>query len=143
MRSFVRLGTVLPWDRNLDMCAIQHQWATIDESILNKTFKQFELDHRYNSRRGKYIIKYKTVSAEITIFEKVGDHMERTGWEKEFFPHLYQNYQNFPFQLVDKQLKRIRFQNVEGVPVPHQNYELQKYLYPENWWREVKPRSCH
>lgn len=137
----LRTKSTLPWDRNVDMCVIYHQLATIDEQTLHQAFKQNDLNYYYNSRRGKYIVEYKTVSGEITVFEKVGTHMERVGWEKRIFPHLYLDYQNFPFQLVEKDLPKSKFHNLE-IPVPHQNYELQKYLYPENWWKEVKPRGC-
>ena len=118
-----------------------NQIASIDENQLHAAFKQNDLEYYYNSRRGKYVISYKGVTGEITIFEKVGAHMERVGWEKRIFPHLYLNYQTFPYQLVDKELKRLKFHGLM-MPVPFENFELQKYLYPDNWWREVKPKGC-
>jgi hypothetical protein len=137
----LKFKRTLPWDRNIDMCVIHQQIARIDEQTLDQAFKMFELKYRYNSRRGKYVVTYKTVSAEITIFEKVQDHMERVGWEKRYFPSYYLNYQNFPSHLVENELPRLLFNGFD-VPAPHLEYELQKYLYPENWWREVKPRGC-
>ena len=138
----LKFKQVLPWDRNIDLCIIHHQLMAVDEEHLYETFKKLGLRHSYNSRRGKYVVTYKTVTAEVTVFEKVGSHMERVGWEKRFFPHLYYNYQTFPYQLVDHELKRLPFNGVD-MPVPHQEYELQKYLYPENWWNEVKPKGCY
>lgn len=137
----LKFQQTLPWDRNIDMCVIYHQIASIDEQTLHQAFKQQGLDYYYNSRRGKYVVSYKTVTGEITVFEKVGTHVERVGWEKRLFPHLYLNYQNFPYLLVEKDLPKIKFNNLY-MPVPHQEYELQKYLYPENWWKEVKPKGC-
>ncbi len=137
----LKFEKTMPWDRNVDMCVIYHQIASIDEQQLHAAFKQNELNYYYNSRRGKYVVSYKGVSGEITIFEKVGTHMERVGWEKRIFPHLYLNYQRFPYQLIDKELNRVRFHDLK-LPVPFENYELQKYLYPENWWKEVKPKGC-
>jgi hypothetical protein len=67
--------------------------------------------------------------------------MERVGWEKRIFPHLYIGYQEFPYQLVEGELKNIEF-NKKMIPVPHQDFEIQKYLYAENWWKEVKPKGC-
>ena len=52
------------------MCIVYHQIATIDEQTLHNAFKQFDLSYYYNSRRGKYIVNFKTVSGEITVFEK-------------------------------------------------------------------------
>jgi hypothetical protein len=138
----LKFQKTLPWDRNnIDFCVIYHQIATIDEQTLHQAFKQAGLNYYYNSRRGKYVVTYKTVSGEITVFEKIGSHCERVGWEKRLFPHLYLNFQNFPYQLVERDLLKAIFNGIE-VPVPHQEYELQKYLYPENWWKEVKPRGC-
>ena len=137
----LKFKETLPWDRNIDICIISHQLAAVNEQTFHQTLKNHGLNYYYNSRRGKYIINYKTVSAEITVFEKVGNHMERVGWEKRLFPHLYLDYQNFPFQLVEKELTKIKFNNLL-IPVPNQEFELQKYLYPENWWKEVKPKGC-
>lgn len=137
----LKFQKTLPWDRNIDMCVIQHQMASINEQTLHQAFKQADLSYYYNSRRGKYVVTYKSVTGEITVFEKVGNHMERVGWEKRMFPHLYLNYQNFPFQLVEKDLPKTKFNKLD-LPIPHQEYEIQKYLYSENWWKEVKPRGC-
>ncbi len=66
----LKFKTALPWDRNIDMCTLYHEIATIDEQSLYNAFKQYDLKYYYNSRRGKYIVYYKTVSGEITVFEK-------------------------------------------------------------------------
>jgi len=137
----LKFHSTLAWDRNIDICIIYQELANLNEQLFHQTFKNYDLSYFYNSRRGKYVIFYKSVSAEITVFEKVGQHMERVGWEKRLFPHLYLNYQNFPFQLIDKQMKKIEFNGVL-MPVPHQEFELQKYLYPDNWWKEIKPKGC-
>lgn len=138
----LKFHSTLPWDRNIDICIVYHELANLNEQIMHQTFKSYELSYFYNSRRGKYVISYKGVSAELTVFEKVGHHMERVGWEKRFFPHLYLNFQNFPYQLIEKEMKKLEFNSIL-MPVPHQEYELQKYLYPENWWKEVKPKGCY
>jgi hypothetical protein len=121
----LKLKKTLPWDRNIDMCIIYNQLAALDEQHIHQAFKQNGLNYRYNSRRGKYVVTYKTVSGEITVFEKVGSHMERVGWEKRLFPHLYINYQNFPYQLIDKELPKIEFNGIL-VPAPHETFEIQK-----------------
>lgn len=137
----LKFQKTLPWDRNIDFCVIYHHIATIEEQTLYQSFKNAGLNYYYNSRRGKYVITYKTVSAEITVFEKNGNHVERVGWEKRLFPHLYLNFQNFPYQLVENNLPKLKFNKID-IPVPHQEFEIQKYLYPENWWKEVKPKGC-
>ena len=131
----------LPWDRNIDMCVIYHQIATIDENTIHNAFKKAELNYYYNTRRGKYVLSYKGITGEITIFEKVGAHCERVGWEKRIFPHLYLEYQRFPYSLISKNLPKSKFHDFE-IPIPHDSFEIQKYFYPENWWKEVKPKGC-
>ena len=138
----LRNQRTLEWDRNLDFCILNHELATIDETVFNKQFVLHGLKYEYNSRRGKYIVTYKTVSAEITVFERVGTHMERVGWEKKIIPHFYINYQNFPYHLVEKLPLPLQEFNGIKVSVPHDNFEIQKYLYPDNWWRVIKPKGC-
>ena len=77
----LRNQRTLEWDRNLDFCILHHELATIDEKKFHKEFILQGLRYSYNSRRGKYIVEYKTVSAEITVFVRVGTHMERVGRE--------------------------------------------------------------
>jgi hypothetical protein len=138
----LRMKKTLPWDRNLDFCILKHELVAIDTKRFDETLKSFGLDYYYNSRRGKYIVYFNGVSAEITVFERVGSRVERTGWEKRLFPHLYLNFQNFPYSLVEKQpLKTIEFNSLQ-IPAPYEVYEIQKYLYPDNWWRIVKPKGC-
>lgn len=137
----LKFQQMLPWDRNVDMCVVQHQLESIDEQSIHSAFTHAGLSYHYNSRRGKYVVQYKGVTGEITVFEKVGRHVERVGWEKRLMPHLYLGYQNFPYTLIDNELGLIKFHSLK-LPVPHEYYELQKYLYPENWWKEVKPKGC-
>lgn len=137
----LKFEKTLPWDRNIDMCVIHHQIATIDENTIHTTFKKAGLNYYYNSRKGKYVVSYKGVTGEITIFEKVGAHAERVGWEKRIFPHLYLDYQRFPYSLIEKDLTKVKFHDLK-LPVPHDSFEIQKYFYPENWWKEVKPKGC-
>jgi hypothetical protein len=138
----LRSQRTLEWDRNLDFCILNHELATIDEKAFIRQFVLQGLKYEYNTRRGKYIVTYKTVSAEITVFERVGSHMERIGWEKSLIPHFYVNYQNFPYHLVEKLPLPTEQFNGMKVSVPHDNFEIQKYLYPENWWRVIKPKGC-
>jgi hypothetical protein len=138
----LRSQRTLQWDRNIDFCIIKHELESIDDNIFHQAFKSQGLKYYYNSRRGKYVVTYKTVTAEITVFERMGSHVERVGWEKRIIPHFYVNYQHFPYHLIEKQpLPTEEFNNIK-VFVPHDNFEIQKYLYPENWWRVVKPRGC-
>ena len=137
----LKFKSTLPWDRNVDVCIVYHELVNVNEQVFHQAFKNNELNYFYNTRRGKYVVFYKTVSAEITVFEKVGHHMERVGWEKRLFPHLYYSYQNFPSLLIEPEMDKLEFNKVL-MPVPHQQYELQKYLYPENWWKEIKPKGC-
>lgn len=138
----LRMQKTLPWDRNIDFCVMQHELAAVEESTFHQAFKTNGLKYKYNSRRGKYIVTYKTVTAEVTVFERVGSHVERTGWERRLIPHFYVNYQNFPYHLIEKlPLPTENFNGVR-VPIPHDTFEIQKYLYPDNWWKVIKPKGC-
>jgi hypothetical protein len=138
----LRYKKTLFWDRNLDFCALYNDVNMISSSSLSNVFHKYELSYYYNSKRGKYVIKYGEVTAEITLFEKNDDHLERVGWHRLFNRDFYKNYQNVPIYLVDnKPLPLHDFNNIK-VPVPHNSFEIQKYIYPENWWLIIKPKGC-
>lgn len=138
----LRHKKTLFWDRNLDFCALYDDIYSLSSSTIRDVFSKYELSYYYYSKRGKYVIKYDEVSAEITLFERVNDHLERIGWHRVFNRDFYENYQKFPYYLIDKKpLPLEDFNNIK-VPVPHNSFEIQKYIYPDNWWLIVKPMGC-
>ena len=46
-----------------------------------------------------------------------------------------------PARLVQKPLPVAMFHGFT-MPVPHQGAEVQKYVFPDDWWQEVRPPGC-
>lgn len=67
--------------------------------------------------------------------------MKRAGLETWIFALNYNLHDTFPARLLDKPLPKVPFGDFT-MPVPRQGIEIQKYLYPEDWWKEVKPVTC-
>ena len=67
--------------------------------------------------------------------------MKRAGLETWIFALNYILHDTFPARLVEKPLPQVPFGNYT-MPVPREGIEIQQYLYPDDWWKEVKPVTC-
>ena len=67
--------------------------------------------------------------------------MKRAGLETWIFALNYNLHDTFPAQLVETPLPQVPFGGIM-LPAPREGIEIQKYLYPDDWWMEVKPVTC-
>ena len=114
---------------------------SLDPGHMLRVFRweNFSLD--YNSREGKYEIRFGKVTADLVLFDLSldGDWLERVGWENRLFSNLQTN--RFPAHLAQRPLPMTKFHN-RDYPVPRGEIEIMKYFYPDDWWIEVRPPGC-
>ena len=72
------------------------------------------------------------------IFRNNSGVMQRVGFESYLLFLHYRKFHSFPASLAAKPLPTLEFAGL-NISAPHGGVELQKYLYPTSWWREVKP----
>ena len=138
----LRNGQLLPWDNNVDFCV---KWADInkvDDAHITEIFKKNQLSISYVSRLGHYEVKYGSADGYITVFlGTFYGEMYRIGWLNNLLWWFQSNPISFPSSLLEAPLPTKLLYN-KNVPVPHENIEILKYLYPNDWWLEVKPPGC-
>ena len=78
---------------------------------------------------------------DMIIFHKSGDRVTRRGWLTWLFYFQYETYHSFPAKLVEQPLPKTRF-GFFNISVPRDGNEILKYIYPNDWWRVVKPSGC-
>lgn len=78
---------------------------------------------------------------DLIIFHKSGDTMMRRGWLTWLFYLQYKAYHSFPARLVEKPLPKIQF-GFFHISAPREGNEILKYIYPNDWWKVVKPAGC-
>lgn len=137
----VRTGSILPWDNNVDFCVLDEDISKVDEGFLYTSFQRSQLSISYDTRHGVYNIRYKSAEGAVTVFQRFFDQMQRAGWEIRLLPFMYKYQDEFPSRLVEKPFPTKKFLGAE-FPVPREDIELLKYLYPDDWWKEIKPKGC-
>ncbi len=140
--GLLRLEKLQPWDKDLDVCVLLGEWNVVDAGYICRQFRWEQLGLVYNGRQGVYEIRYGQAKANLIFYDWVDDTREwlqRTGWEN----WIFQKWRNrkIPAKLVKTPLPYVKFYHLK-IPVPHSGIELQKYLYPNDWWREIKPPGC-
>ncbi|XP_071113540.1 uncharacterized protein [Haliotis cracherodii] len=138
----LRNQQILPWDNNVDFCVNALDIMKLDRRKMADLFRRNGMIMSYNSKQGVYEIKYKSAEGLITTFlANIDGEMYRTGWFHNIMWLFEKKSINFPLQLLEAPFPTAKLYG-KDVPVPHENIEILKYLYPSDWWLEVKPPGC-
>ena len=140
--GILRFQKLQPWDKDLDICLLYDEWNLIDAGYMYRQFRWEQLGLSYNGRQGIYEIRYGRSKANLIFYDWVDntkEWLQRIGWEN----WIFQKWRNrkIPAKLIKVPLPHMKFYQLR-LPVPHSGIELQKYLYPNDWWREVRPPGC-
>lgn len=137
----------LPWQNGLDICVLNKELSLIDEGFLIRTFKRHNLNIAYNSAGGFYKVQRFSEllpSATLTVFEEdpITFQMRRVGFIHRMLPPTACEELNcFPPELIVNPMPKASFGEL-NVPVPRDGIEMQKYLFPNSWWKEITPINC-
>jgi len=79
---------------------------------------------------------------DVVLFTEYSDGMmKRRGWVPWLLFLNYRYFHSYPAKLVKSPLPTSKF-GFFNVPVPRDGNEITKYLYRDDWWKEVKPVGC-
>jgi hypothetical protein len=79
----------------------------------------------------------------ICVVGQIG-MLRRVGWKRRMLPPDCEGMTSlecFPPRLIAPPLPVKEFGGFV-FPVPREGIEIQKYHYPDNWWKEVLPKNC-
>lgn len=155
----VRVKKSLPWEDNAEMCIFNEELIKQDEGYIGNVFRQNGLDVLYDSAEGRYLVTRKLPKpgqemqvVKLIVFaddKKLQEISEptyhRVGWKRRLLPahcEFSPSLDCFPKRLVGKPIPTRLFGNAGLVPVPREHFELLKYHFPQNWWKEEKPINC-
>lgn len=146
----------------MELCTLNEEVSKHDELFLKRAFDKKGLDLSYDSSEGQYLIRSDNPGkshlepdfrglVRLVVFAKdkeianMGEPMyHRVGWLRRILPPDCQysvSLECFPERLVREPLP-LKLFGEHSVPVPREEFELLKYHFPDNWWKEVKPLNC-
>lgn len=161
----------LPWDNNVDFCILYSELKNLTHEDLYTAFgkRGVKLSH-FDWNSGSYTISKGKAGGEINVFfdcswlfyathSEVSNHLkpevetlpgplpEVDGWacpmgiKPTLARWLKDLNRPFPIWLLQPPFPT---KTVDGLTasVTHDNMEIQKYLYPDEWWLEAKPPGC-
>lgn len=143
----LKMKTVLPWIDYLEICLINDELAPMDEAFIFRVFKREGLLINYVSSQGLYLVNDVTTTEpliKLILFEKdsMTGQYRRVGWKNRLVPpNSCEAIHCFPPLLIEKPLPTANLLQVEMF-VPREEVEIQKYLFPDNWWRDIEPEEC-
>ena len=133
----------LPWDHDVDIGIDGN--GNFKKIPLEKFKAKFEaaglglIDKLQESR---YLsVKGYGESAGLFLYYNYRGTMMRSGYESWLFYIHYRFRHSFPAKLVQHPLPKVKFGSF-NISVPRGGIEIMKHLYPTDWWKVVKPKSC-
>ncbi|XP_005100136.1 uncharacterized protein LOC101845102 [Aplysia californica] len=138
----LRNGEILPWDNNVDVCVMREQIQRPGWHNLHKAFQSRNLPIVYDYRHGEYSIVDGSAEVVINVFySTVWEEVLHDGWEHRFLWFFQDQPVSFPRRLLALPLPKIKFHG-KDMPIPHDDLEMLKYLYRDNWWLVKTPPGC-
>lgn len=134
----------LKWHQTVDMCLLNEELTRFEEAFLIRLFKRKGLSLSYRTSDGIYLVTNNDVKpvVRLYLFEHSDGNYRRVGWRNRLVPpDNCDRVHCFPARLIAKPLPTENFMSLR-VPVPREGIEIQKYLFPDNWWLDSQPEQC-
>lgn len=143
----LRVNGPLPWDYDVDIdFNASGKFASMNLGEFLFAFESTGLKVNRHLWIRSQLIEITTddlpyYRVEVFAFYNYRGWIKRGGLESWVLALHYNTYHTFPAQLLEKPLPRVQF-GFFKMPIPRGGIEIQRYLYPDNWWKEVKPVTC-
>ncbi|XP_065661062.1 uncharacterized protein RT0683 [Hydra vulgaris] len=140
----LRTGQPLPWDYDFDFGVDFDDARLVNFDEVQNALLEYNIKMKYVYYSGVYKVYFGTMTGDIMVFKDYYNDgiMRRIGIESWLLFIHYRFYHQYPKRLTQKPLGKKKFAGLL-FNVPHQGVEIQKYLYPNNWWVELKPPNCN
>lgn len=137
----------LPWDDTIQLCLQNEELSRFEEARIIRIFRTKGLTITYSSSVGEYevVTRYDN-KPKITLYvfeeDSITKQMRRIGWQNRIIPpDSCALLHCFPPHLIEKPLPELDFLGLK-VPAPREEVELQKYHFPDTWWKDQIPSEC-
>lgn len=134
----------LPWDYDVDIGLKGEQFSKINFSVIVNRFKAAGMDLINHLDRNALLVIAKPewpLHVDTFTFYNYHGMRSRSGWAPWLLFVNYRLHHSFPSRLVDCDMPKMRF-GYFNISVPCEGEEILKYLYRNDWWKEVKPLGC-
>jgi len=133
----------LPWDDNVDIGIDGNgNFKTIPLKNFKAKFEAAGLGLIDKLQESRYLsVKGYGESVGLFLYYNYRGTMMRSGYESWLFYIHYRFRHSFPAKLLQHPLPKVKFGSF-NISVPRGGIEIMKHLYPTNWWKVAKPKSC-
>uniref|UniRef100_A0A182YPL2 Uncharacterized protein n=1 Tax=Anopheles stephensi TaxID=30069 RepID=A0A182YPL2_ANOST len=150
----IRMSRMLPWREKAEFCVLNDELMRHEEARFLRNFYSSELRIHYLHSDGIYrifanepTVRHATPYVELIVFQldETQGMYKRIGWKRRLLPphcDWTPSLECFPVNLLQGTLAK-RPLGRHHYTVPMGGIELQKYHYPDNWWKDVKVRNCN
>uniref|UniRef100_A0A182Q5U0 Uncharacterized protein n=1 Tax=Anopheles farauti TaxID=69004 RepID=A0A182Q5U0_9DIPT len=150
----IRMAKMLPWREKAEFCVLNDELMHHEEARFIRNFYAHELQIHYLHAEGIYrifgnepIARPAPPYVDLVVFQldEAQGMYKRVGWKRRLLPphcDWTPSLDCFPVNLLQGTLPKRPLGRM-FYTVPMGDIELQKYHYPDNWWKDVKVRNCN
>ncbi|CAH3150988.1 unnamed protein product [Porites lobata] len=133
----------LPWDHDVDIGIDGNgNFKKIPLKNFKAKFEAAGLGLIDKLQESRYLsVKGYGESVGLFLYYNYRGTMMRSGYQSWIFFIHYRFRHSFPAKLLQHPMPKVKFGSF-NISVPRGGIEIMKHLYPTNWWKVVKPKSC-
>ena len=141
----MRVQAPLPWDNDVDFGF--HGEGRFSEYSIGQVIAPFKakglsVNNKWFQSGTLTVSKDDwPLTVDMFAFYNNKGWMQRRGLESWIAWLNYRTHHTYPAWVVELPLPKSRF-GFFNISVPRGGIEIMKYLYRDNWWKEVKPQIC-
>ena len=139
-----RANGPLPWDYDVDIGMKGEQFSKLSLEEFLAPFKVAGIeieDHLGRNGLMAFTRSGWPLHVDTFTFYDYNGMRKRPGWAAWLLFVNYRLHHTFPSGLVESPMPKAKF-GFFHISVPRGGDEILKYLYRDNWWKEVKPLGC-
>ena len=142
MFGALRYKNPIPWDNDVDIGLLAEDFDGKNEIEIVAAFKEKNINIKYSMWFGTYRVTRGAARGDLMVFRRTYFNQRcRIGIEPWVFYLNHQRYHTIPASLLELPLPTLPFAGVD-LSIPRHGIEVQKYMYPHDWWKEIKPTGC-
>ncbi|KAI5709803.1 hypothetical protein M8J76_009653 [Diaphorina citri] len=137
----IRYKRMFLWQREIEMCIVRKSEHSL--TGLEEIFQYADIDIIYRGRRAEYLLNTEYLRGRVNLIvfqlDPISSTYFRPGWQYRVVPG-----EMFPSYLLGNESHSLPLKpfGPYHLPVPLHDMEIQKYHFPDTWWKGEDPLFC-
>lgn len=135
----IRYRRMFHWQSQIEICVVRKDANHFNG--LEEVFQDEDIDIIYKSRKAEFLLNTEHIRGQVNLIlfqlDEDSSSYYRPGWQYSVVPADV-----FPANLINSKELPLKPFGGYQLPVPLHDVEIQKYHFPDTWWKAEDPVFC-